>query len=134
MTAPDVQALRDTLQSRDLPPVPVVREPRTPLARRRQAAYRTPPLPGLGVRELRGRDPLEGLADRLAVEVVGASACIVGVPRTAARDLALDAGLSTMFDPVLGEQVIRAAHVDRFVDHVLACGLTIVVRPEVAVV
>jgi hypothetical protein len=133
MKPPEVATLVDGLAARGVEPTRVGRpesETRTPHRRRRAAALREPALPGMSARSLRGRDPLTGLAGQLAVVVEGASASLVGLRREVARDLALDAGLRTMFCPTLREQVIRAADIDRLVDYLLARGITVVVRPH----
>lgn len=135
MIAPEVAALREALAERELPPVPVARAAPTPHRRRRDAAARAVPLPGMSSRQLRGRDPLAGLADRLAVEVEGLhTARLVGVSRETGRDLLADAGLRSMADPRTGCRLMRAADVDALVEYVLARGGTIIVRRDAGVV
>lgn len=135
MSAPEVERLRQDLLARQVPSVRVTlaeSETRTPHRRRRAEAKRSPALPGLTLRALRGRDSLAGIAEHLAIEIEGHSANLVGVPRHQARELLLDAGVRSMPDPVRGCQVFRAADVNEVFHFLRARGHTVVIRPEVA--
>lgn len=101
--------------------------PSTPYRRRRVSALRKPPLPGMTRSGLRGRDPLAAVAHDLVLEVERGTATVVGLPRTHARALVTDSGVTRqMLDPA-GLVTFPA----RDVDLVLArCGRpgTVVVR------
>jgi hypothetical protein len=134
VTPREVDALRETLRAHPLPPVPVLPSAgatRTPYRRRRAAALREPVLPGMSARSLRGRDPLAGLfRDNLVIEVEKHSATLVGISRTRARDLLLDAGVYRQHPDYArgGCQVFPAKLVPEVEAHVLAAGGTVVVR------
>ncbi len=132
MTPPEVDALREALQSRPLPPVPVVPpagSTRTPYRRRRAAVVRMQALPGMTAGQLRGRDPLAALTRDLVLEVYRHTATVVGLSRARARELLLDAGVyRQQVDHARGCQTFPAKLVPEVQAYVLAAGGTVVVR------